>query len=82
MLRSLADLKLMTLLLDAHDYTLVFAALTSIKRRSRTTPTCFSQDMSQTFVHLGLCLDTMLWPPPLRPTVGRYESVNSGVRYA
>ena len=62
MLRSLAVLKLMTLLLDAYDYTLVFKALTSIKRRSRTTSTC----ISQTFVHLGL-QDTVMWPPPLRP---------------
>ena len=83
MLQSLTDLNLMTLLLDAYDYTLVFEALTSIKRRSRTTPSCISQDMSQTLVHLVLCQDTMSWhPPPAAPLLvdTSRSRVGSGTR--
>ena len=57
-------------------------ALTCSERRSRTTHPCMSQDMSQTLVTSPSVETQCCGMHPCGPTVGRHESVNSGVRYA
>ena len=62
-------------------------ALTCSERRSRTTHACMSQDMSQTLVYFVFCRDTQFKTQCCGmhlcgPTLGRHQSINSGVRYA
>ena len=70
---------MLTLLLDACANILAFEAMTSSGRRSRTTHSCMSQDMSQTPVHLVLCRDTPTLATPLVVDTSR-STVGSGTR--